>query len=399
MKGGRTAGEAAFVWGAATSAHQVEGNNIHNDWWAWEQKLPKNRRSGVACDHFRRFREDFALAKRLGHTAHRLSLEWSRIEPAPGQWSEPALAHYRQVLEELRRLGLTSFVTLHHFTNPQWLVARGGWRSREAPELFARYVRTVAERLGDLIDFWIPINEANVYATQSFWQRRWPPQQHSALAVYQVMRHLAQAHRRAFRVIHRVRPEAHVGHAHSVVAYQPAHQDHILDRWVAGWYDWAYNHWFLRRTAGRFDFLGINYYFSARKHVTVLPLAARDEPWLGERSDLGWPIDPRALTDVLVALKGYDVPLYITENGLADTADSKRADFIRAHLRAIEAAQRQGADVRGYLHWSLLDNFEWAEGFAPRFGLVAVDYATLERTPRPSAYAFKAIIEEAQKAY
>lgn len=362
-----------FLWGAATSAHQIEGSNIHNDWWEAEQQGKVPFKSGRATDHWNRWRLDYALAKELGHTAHRLSLEWSRIEPEPGKWNQRALTQYREMLTELKRLGMRTFVTLHHFTNPRWFSARGGWASAAAPEIFARYVKIVAEQLGEHVDFWITINEPNVYAGQAFWLGTWPPRQRSRWAAWQVLRRMMRAHRAAYRVLHRVQPDAQVGIAHNVLAFP----ERSLKAWL-------YNHYFLWGTRRAHDFLGINYYRSVNRN------------WVGPVSDIGWEIDPGGLQRVLRDLHQYGWPIYITENGLADAEDTQRADFIVSHLRILEEAQRTGIDIRGYLHWSLLDNFEWDKGFSPRFGLVAVDYETLERRPRRSAYVYKAIIEQAR---
>jgi beta-glucosidase len=186
---------------------------------------------------------------------------------------------------------------------------------------------------------------------------------------------MARAHRIAYRLLHRHIGGARVGIANSVIAYAP-------DQRLA---DWWYNHLFFALTRGTHDYLGLNYYFSSRW-----------EAWGGPRSDMGWPINPQGLTQVVLAAKRYRLPIYITENGIADAADRQRATFIQDHLRAIERAQARGADVRGYFYWSLLDNFEWADGFTPRFGLVAVDYKTMRRTIRPSAWAYKAIIDQSR---
>lgn len=371
-----------FLWGAATSAHQIEGNNIHNDWWEWERRQPAPMQSGLACDSYRRWREDLALAKQLGHTAYRFSLEWSRLELAPERWNREALEHYRQILLEMRRLKLASFVTLHHFTNPIWFARRGGWLSADSPELFARYVRLVVQQLGEAVDFWVTINEPNVYAGNSYWHGKWPPSRKSFWQTARVMGHMIAAHKQAYRIIHATVPGAKVGIANNLIACghkKAGFSWHALRQWV-------FNHWFLWRTRGYHDFIGVNYYFPCGLTKTD-----------GRTSDMGWPIYPAGLTEVLLEAKRYGVPVYVTENGLADTGDSQRADFIRSHLRAVEEAQRQGVDVRGYLHWSLLDNFEWADGFAPRFGLVDVDFVTQKRTIRPSAYVYQAIIEGARK--
>lgn len=388
--------EGKFLWGAATSAHQVEGNNVHNDWWDWEKSTPDIEESDLAGDHYRRFREDFALAKALGHNAHRLSIEWSRIEPREGTWNKAAIQHYREVLQELRRLGLKTFVTLHHFTNPLWLAQKGGWTNSRTPELFARYADYVAQHLGDLVDFWLTINEPMVYATECYWRAKWPPQKRSIADLLRVIGNMARAHRLAYRVLHRVTADAPVSFAKHLIAYLPANRGQLDDQIVVRFMDWWFNQRFFSLIGPTFDFIGVNYYFCSKLRVHLFPLSLQTIPWPGPKSDLNWPLIPEGLTHVLLRMKRYKKPIYITENGLADAADSRRADFIRSHLRAVEKAQAQGADVRGYLHWSLLDNFEWADGFKPRFGLIEIDYKTMARKVRPSAYVYKAIIEQSK---
>lgn len=385
----------SFLWGAATSAHQTEGHNIHSDWWQWEKKNPHQPKSGVACDSWNRWREDLALAKSLGHTAYRFSVEWSRIEPQPGQFNRQAIIHYREILEELHRLGMKSFVTLHHFTNPAWVAEQGGWVSSRTPEFFGRYVAYVAQHLGELVDFWIPINEPTVYASQSYWHAAWPPQERSFWHYSWVLRQLAYGHKLAYRTIHRYFSEAQVGGAHNLIPFIPV-TDTFLDRLVCHVSSWRYNHTFFNLTGETHDFIGVNYYRPVFFHVRMWPpkiVAVHKE---GTYSDIDWMVYPEGLTRTLVDMKKYRLPMYITENGLADKDDNRRSEFIRSHLRAVEEAQRQGVDVRGYLHWSLLDNFEWDKGFGPRFGLIEVDYATQKRTIRPSAYVYKAIIEQAR---
>ncbi len=363
-----------FLYGAATSAHQVEGNSVNNNWWKYEQSRPSEFRSGIACDHWNRYKEDFALAHKLGHTAHRLSLEWSKIEPTEGVFDKSAIQHYRDVLLELKKYNIKAFVTLHHFTNPLWLEKRGSWESSEAAELFNRYVSYCAQHLGDLVDFWITINEPMVYAVQSYIKAVWPPQKKNVFTMMRVVNNFAKAHLLAYRTLHRITPHVPVGIAKSMVAFAP---NQTLKHWF-------FNHRFFSLIKNRQDFIGVNYYFAEYSNTAD-----------AVRSDLGWIVSPEGFEQILLSVKKYHKPVYVTENGIADKQDNNRAEFIRSHLRAIENVQRQGVDVRGYLHWSLLDNFEWAEGFAPRFGLIAVDYATQQRTIRPSAYVYKAIIEQA----
>lgn len=369
---------------------------MRNDWWAWEQVTAGVEKSGMACDHYVRFADDFALAKSLGHNAHRLSIEWSRIQPAAGAWDAQAIEHYREVLRSLRKSGLTSFVTLHHFTNPVWIAEKGGWEQASTIGYFTLYAERMAAEFGDLVDFWLTINEPIVYATQSYWHKRWPPQRRSVRSVSKVTRHMAAAHRAVYIALHRILPGAKVGLPHSFLGYFPDSLQRWEDRAVAAAYTFWYNDLFLHMTRGHHDFLGVNYYFSVTKKWQWWPMRVLDSSWVGPTSDMGWPIRPEGLLAILLRLKRYQLPIYITENGIADAADRRRAEFLRSHLRAVEDAQQRGVDVRGYLHWSLLDNFEWAEGFRPRFGLVHVDNATQLRTPRASAHVFKAIIHQAQ---
>lgn len=383
-----------FYWGAATSAYQVEGNNIHSDWWSWERADSTRTKAGKACDHYNLFDDDFKLASLLGHNAHRLSIEWSRIELSPGVINKRAIAHYREVLESLKKHGLTSFVTLHHFTNPNWFAKRGGWLRADSPDLFVKYVREVVINLGDLVDFWITINEPMVYVSQSYWQRRWPPQEKSFVGVWRVINNMARAHKLAYREIHRHQPNASVGIAKHLVAYQPADFRRIGDRWVAAVEDWWFNHRFFSLTRDTHDYIGVNYYFLLKKKFSIIPLRVSSVLGKGNKSDMGWPIDAGGFEQVLLHMRRYGRPIYVLENGIADANDDQRADFICSHLRALERAQAKGADVRGYLHWSLLDNYEWDKGFDPRFGLVEVDYETMVRRPRSSAYVMRAIIQQ-----
>lgn len=366
--------DGTFLFGAGTSSHQVEGGNSNNDWWEWERTRPFPLRSLRAADSWNRYGEDIVLATQLGHTAHRISLEWSRIETQEGRFNPEAIEHYKKLLQEIRSSGMKTFVTLHHFTNPLWLSRKGGWESSRTPELFARYTKYVAQHLGDHVDFWITINEPMVYALQSYGKGIWPPNKKNAWAVWKVVWNMARGHVLAYRVLHQVHPHIPVGFAkHFVAQLSPLR-------------DWFFNRFFFSLIFNRQDFIGVNYYFSDKANVGKLPV-----------SDLNWPIYPKGLTQILLSLKKYKKPLYVTENGIADADDSRRADFIRSHIRAIEEAQRQGCDVRGYLYWSLIDTFEWAEGYAPKFGLIAVDFQTMERTIRPSSYVYKAIIQQARR--
>jgi len=382
-----------FLWGAATSAHQVEGGNTGNDWWRFEQQGRVPDKSGIACDHYHRYEDDFDLAVKLGHKAHRLSLEWSRIEPSPGRFDRDAIDHYRRVLTALRVRGLTSFVTLHHFTNPLWFADQGGWTSAGAAVHFERYVRSIVEQLAPYVDFWMTINEPTSTSFNAYLFGGWPPARRADLrGAYRQLDTMAEAHRLAAAVIRAHDPGAQVGFADMLMDLRVDNPRSWWQRRVREWMDEFANHRFCDSVRDSLDFIGVQYYNTLRVGWRPYrPGGLPDRPL----TDVGWNIVPGGLGAVTQACwERHHLPIYITENGIADASDTLRGPFIVEHLRSLAEAIERGADVRGYLHWSLLDNFEWAYGYGPRFGLVAVDYETQERTPRPSAYLYRQIIAD-----
>jgi beta-glucosidase len=408
-----------FLWGTATSSYQVEGNNKNNDWWEWEKEpghIRDGHRSGLACDWWNRAEKDFDLAREMGQNAHRLSLEWSRIEPQEREWDEDAIARYRRMLLGLRERGLEPMVTLHHFTNPLWLMEKGGWETEAVVPLFERYVTKVAEELGDLVELWCVLNEPNIYAMLSYVDGRWPPGKRNLLLAFRVLRNMLLAHGRAYRVIHRLRPRARVGIAHAMRVFDPAKPNSLLDRLAAWIPDYIFNRLILTAlTEGMLafplalnrkvpdlvnsaDFLGINYY--SRDMVAFDVSRPRDlfgrrfHAEGAEMSDGGYgEVYPEGLYQLLKRLAAYGKPIYVTENGLPDEDDDQRPRFILTHLAALHRAIEEGVPVKGYFHWSLVDNFEWAEGWTLRFGLIALDVETQERTVRRSGQLYKEICQ------
>jgi beta-glucosidase len=421
-KDGKLIFPSGFYWGSATSSHQVEGNN-HNDWSEWEKENaerlakearnywqkwqqekfpemfePENYISGRVCDHYNRFREDFDIARSLGHNAHRFSIEWSRIEPEEGKFDEKEIEHYRRVISALKERELEPFVTLWHFTNPLWIRDIGGWENKKTIDYFLRYAGKIIEELGEEVRFWLPINEPTVYAGQGYVLGVFPPQVKSQTRGNRVLKNLIKAHKKAYRLLHQKLGESiMVGSAHNLHYHVP------YQKWSP--WDWLATKIFnyfrdirqLNLSVDCEDFIGLNYYY--RDTVKFVLKGGRygavdirnpNE----EISDLGWDIFPEGIYHVLKYLKKYKKPIYITENGIADTKDEKRAKFIKEHLKWMHKAISEGADVRGYFHWSLLDNFEWDKGFWPRFGLVEVDYKTLERKIRPSAWEYAKICKD-----
>ena len=408
-----------FLWGTATSAHQVEGNNTANDWWDWElDGRVKNRESsGMACDHFNRFEEDFALSENLNQKAHRFSIEWSRIEPAEGQYSDSAIYHYRQVLESLHRHKQMPMVTLLHFTLPRWVSERGGWNNENILFWFEAYVKKCVSAFGDLVPLWITLNEPMVYFLEAYVMGNWPPGKKDWIKHIHVIRRMIQAHGRAYQVIHeeskRNSWKTEVGFAVYYRLMQPRNPKSFLDQWAAGLRDYIFNQLFLNaihtgvigfpvalnqyepQLKGAWDFIGLNYY--TREKVKFNPakwgflFSEEIHESHVERNYLGWEVYPQGLYESLMQLKRFSKPVYVTENGICTDDDAQRQRFIQTHLRELVRAIQDGVDVRGYFYWSLLDNFEWIHGYAPRFGIVAVDPVSQRRHPRDSARFYSEI--------
>jgi beta-glucosidase len=398
-----------FLFGAATASHQVEGDN-HNDWTEWEldhakvlakraalkswpdhilDRFPsplqeENYISGRACDHYHRFREDFDIAKSLGHTAHRFSIEWSRIEPKEGTFDEQEIMHYREVVAALRERGMEPFVTLWHYTLPVWLSEKGGIMNEKFSEYFARYAERMARSL-EGVTFWVTVNEPEIVALYGYGKGTRPPEKKGIVSYYRSMSRMIHAHQAAYRGIKNIAQGSRVGAAINMSWFESAGGpvNDLLKRLA----DRFGTFYFLDRTMRQSDFIGFNHY----SHNRIDWGFNKNEN--KETTDVGWEIYPESIYQVLRQLQKYNMPIYITENGLADARDTKRELFIGRYLAYVKKAMDEGADVRGYLHWSLLDNFEWDSGFWPRFGLVEVDYHTLERKIRPSALVYKKIIE------
>lgn len=360
-----------FYWGTATAAYQVEGG-IRNDWSVAGEKYD----AGICCDHYNRFEEDFDLAKSLNNNAHRFSIEWARIEPAEGKFNKDEIEHYRQVIQALKKRNLEPFVTLYHYTLPIWFAERGHWLNPGASQYFERFVERIVGEYKDLVKFWITINEPNIYTTHSFLRGTYPPFNKSFYRTQQVNRSLIESHKKSYEIIHKIDPDAKVGIANNNNCFQGILKYFSEHYW---------NHQFFDTIKDYQDFVGVNYYIP----VSLWRNLVRAD---GEKSDVSWEIYPEGIYSVLKDLRRYEKPIYITENGLADVKDEKRARFIVDHLKWVHKAIDEGVDVRGYFHWSLIDNFEWDKGFEPRFGLMEIDYKNnLKRIPRPSSKVYAEI--------
>ncbi len=407
-----------FLWGTATAAHQVEGNNTNNNWWKWEQEGRTDGKSGLACDWWGgRWREDFDRAAEGGQNAHRLSVEWSRIQPAPDRWDEDALERYRVMLRGLKERGMTPMVTLHHFTDPLWVAEQQGWETEAVVPLFERFVRKTVEALKEYCSLWVTINEPNVCALSGYVAGVFPPGVTDVKRAVKVEANMLRAHAAAYRAIHEIQPEARVGYA---LHYRPmvARSWSPLDKMIRNVIYSGINMAFpsgistgvlkspvgqvsIPEAKGMQDYLGLNYY---SQDTVRFDLTNPGELF----SNRGYPNDadlsdnkfianiPEGLYDTLKwAVRTYpNLPIIVTENGVECADDHIRPRYLAQHIHQMWRAVNFNWPIKGYFHWSLVDNFEWERGWTQRFGLWELDLETQKRAKRPSADLYAAICKE-----
>jgi beta-glucosidase len=406
-----------FLWGASTASHQVEGGTI-NQWSEWELghaaelaktaearlgKLPiwpeiknqatdpNNYVSGAGVDHYRRYEEDFDLARGMGLNAFRFGIEWSRIEPEAGKWDEAEVEHYRHYISAMKDRGLEPFLNIWHWTMPTWFTEAGGFAKRSNLKHFDRLVDKLGAEYGHDLRYVLTLNEPNVYASHSYAIGEWVPEEHNPLKFCLVYWNLVKAHRRAYRILKRHNPSLQIGIAQNMSASRPKRPGNYLDRLVARVADYASNYWFVNRIRRQQDFVGFNFYNT--KYYRGFKQADPAAPV----NDLGWYMEPSGVYDVIMQChRRYGKPIFIAENGVADARDKHRAWWLEETAAAMGRAIEDGADLRGYMHWSLLDNFEWKYGWWPKFGLIEVDRENgMRRTVRPSAKALVDLIKKA----
>ena len=373
-----------FRWGTATAAHQVEGGNWNNDWWAWEHAVgtPCEAPSGDACDQYHRYHEDIALLAALGFDHYRFSLEWSRIEPEPGEFSLAALDHYRRVCAACHAHGIRPVVTFHHFTTPRWVVSEGGWHTSSTVDRFLRYAERTVAHLGDLIETACTINEPNIVSFMGYQMALFPPGRTDDVEYGRANENFLEAHRRVVPVLKAGPGSFPVGLTLSMTEYVavPDDDERALDQLERA--RSVMEDQFLDIVTAD-DFLGVQTY-SRQRVGPDGPLG----PEAGvEVLPMGYEFRPQSLEACIRRAHertGGSVPLLVTENGIGTDDDTQRGRYVRAALEGVLACLDDGIGVGGYTYWSLLDNFEWAFGYRPRFGIIDVDRSTQRRSVKPS---------------
>lgn len=407
---------AGFLWGTATAAHQVEGQNKNNNWSAWEEqpgRILNGQRSGLACDWWGgRWKEDFDRAVETGQNAHRLSIEWSRVQPAPDRWDENALNYYREILRGLYERKITPMITLHHFTDPLWFSELGGWENDAAPQYFAAFVRKAVEALKEYCSLWVTINEPNVYTSGGYLNGGFPPGKNDINLAGQVMLNMVRGHAAAYKIIHEVQPQARVGTSIHYRVFWPARPWFLPDRAAASLVDSSFNNSFIRALVdGKFRFLfknvsvpeaahtqnfvGVNYYSGDLVKFVLDPAKAfnlRYYPESAELSSTGFIANlPGGFYDCLKWAAKFSLPILVTENGVEDPDDRLRPRYLVEHLHQMWRGINYNWPIKGYFHWSLVDNFEWERGWSQRFGLWGLDVDTQARIRRPSVDLYAAV--------
>ena len=377
-----------FLWGVAYSSFQVEGGIENNDWWRWSEQGKTKDKMGKACDSWNLYEEDHKLAQDLGCGGFRLSLEWSRIEPEEGEFSEEALKHYKKVLQDLKKKGMKRVVTLWHWGLPLWFADKYGWHKKESVGYFSRYCQKVIDELGEEIDIFITFNEPTIPLNKGYLVGVSPPGKINPWFYFRARKNMIEAHKKCYQLTKKKYPKILIG----ITQFCNTFESHNFVKNIIDKFQDFYNWGFIKNDLDCHDFIGIDYYATFEPHL--FPPSFKRKTTKNRWTDIGWGIYPQGIYDIcLDAHQKFSKPIYIFENGLADAKDKYRADFIKEHLENLHQAIGEGANIRGYFHWSLLDNFEWNLGYGPKFGLCEVNRKTMKRTPRKSYYEYGKIVK------
>ena len=407
-----------FYWGASTASHQVEGNN-YNQWTVWEElnagrlaagakksysylknwddikveaTNPNNYLSSNGVDHYNRFEEDFDLAKSMGLNSFRFTIEWSRIEPNEGEWNQAEIDHYKKYIFAMHKRGLEPFLNIWHWTMPVWFTNIGGFEKKKNLKYFDRFVKKIAEELLVDVNYVLVLNEPLVYATMSYLSGDWPPSLKRPIKTIIVLINLTRAHKLAYRNLKARKPLIKIGIAAHITNFKTA-KNNFVGRTVVKMSDYFWNLWFLNRIEQQLDFIGINHYFT--NYFKNWKFNNNPDHPL---SDMGWYMEPSSLNMAIDNMwSTYKKPIIISENGLADRNDKNRKWWLEETFASLKKSKDSGVDLIGYLHWSLLDNFEWAYGWWPNFGLISVDRENMKRTKRKSSEYYSSFITKNPK--
>lgn len=415
----------SLLLGVATAATQIEGGDYQNNWYEWGEQgnIKGGASSIVACDHWNRVDEDISLMKDMSIETYRMSIEWSRIEPFEGQWSDEGIKHYIDEVDLLLKNNILPLVTLHHFSSPIWIQNLGGWANKNTIKYFVRFSEKVTMFLGSRVSEYGTINEPNVFLNDTYLDGKYPGgEKGNVIKYFKSAKNMIEAHIRCYESIHRLRDEnsfkgeTKVGIIHHLSYFElntkrpffkltkrfisHSFHDLFLNGMIYGKLGFPFFGKRLRKKGTYADFMGVNYYtrsmISPSWDIGMLFGRVHYKEHLNdnEKTDLDWEIYPKGLYSVIKNVyQKYNLPIYITENGLADREDTHRKKFINDHLYEVKRLIDDGIDVQRYYYWSLLDNLEWNDGYGPRFGLIHVNYETMNRTIRPSGFNYKKIIE------
>jgi beta-glucosidase len=416
-----------FRFCVSTAAHQVEGFNFNSDWWQWEQTpghIKNGDTSKFATDSWAHVDEDIRNMQTLGIDTYRFSIEWAKIEPKNHEFDEAEIDRYIEFIDRLKAAGIDPMLTLYHFTLPLWVSDQGGWEWDGIPDAFDEFVRHVAARIGNRVTLWITLNEPMTIISAGYMSNIFPPAKNNIKSIGLPMANMIRAHARAYHALHEILDsdtfKPRVGLAHHLRIFDPLHRFSLIDHYIAKKFDAIFNwaipnalidgdfsfsmpgiakaNYFIPEAAGTQDFFELNYY--SRDRVSFNPFKnpplVRSVTKGADVSDLDWEIYPEGMGRLIsmIHAKNPTLPVWITENGLADASDEKRIPFIKAHLAEVAEQIENGVKIEGYCHWTLNDNFEWAEGYTAHFGFYSLEPVTLNRIPRASVEGFARMVKD-----
>ena len=419
-----------FLWGTATASHQVEGGCTNNNWFLWETsrdennnpRIKDNQKAGMACDHWNKYKEDINLIKKIGVTHYRFSLEWSKIEPNKGVYDQEVLNHYSNVIDSLIDQNITPVITLHHFTNPIWFDKMGGFEKEENIACFISFCETVFSEYSPRVKNWCTINEPEVYAVMGYFAGIFPPGKKAPQLAVEVLKNLLIAHTQAYKSLKKLPngKESKIGLVKNIMQFDPYRRWNLFDWIVCRVTSKIYNgialsylekgvininypffvkiNYKSKSAALATDFFGLNYYSHSHLKFKFDSYEFFENKFFNNdtMTDMPYAIYPEGLYRAIKQAGKINKPIIITENGIADAMDDRRSLFIERYIYAMSRAIKEGANVKGYYYWSLMDNFEWAEGYDMRFGLYKVDFKTQERVLRKGSHTFLNIINESK---